>query len=159
MSYEPHLGDYFVVKTKGFFGRLIRLGTDSGFNHAGIYIGNGKIVEANPKGVQISDVSKYDLPAWNKHEGLSAKQRVQIAIYAESLVGDPYSFWDIARLALRIIGLRLFADTRLMRYLVSKPEYICSELVAESYEKAGVRMYEAPADVTPAFLALRIIYQ
>jgi uncharacterized protein YycO len=159
MKYEPQLGDYFVVRTSGFFGLLIRLGTQSSWNHGGVYIGDGKIVEANPKGVQISPVNKYGLMAWNKHETLTVEQRAKIVLHAQSLVGDPYSFRGIARLTLRILGLRFFSGTRFMRYLVSKEEYFCSELVAEAYEKAGVKMYRDAADVTPAFLALRIIYQ
>lgn len=159
MSYQPQIGDYFVVRTNGFFGWLIRLGTSSPWNHAGVYIGDGKIIEANPKGVQISPANKYPLMAWNRHEGLTPKQRAGIAIYAESLVGDPYSFLGVARLALRILGFKLFADTKLMRYLSNKREYFCSELVAEAYDKNGVEMYETPANVTPAFLSVRIIYQ
>jgi uncharacterized protein YycO len=159
MSYEPQIGDYFVVRTNGVFGWIIRLGTSSHWNHAGVYIGDGKIVEATPRGVKINSANEYPLMAWNKHEGLTPKQRAGIAIYAESLVGKPYGFVDIARLILRIIGFKLFANTKLMTYLAAKDGYICSELVAESYQKVGINMYQDPADVTPAFLAVRIIYQ
>ena len=52
-NYEPKAGDYGVVKTSGILGWLIRLGTMSRWNHALVYIGDGKIVEANLPGVQI----------------------------------------------------------------------------------------------------------
>ena len=60
-KYTPIAGDYFVVKTHGLAGMLIRIGTFSEWNHAGIYIGDGKIIEARPQGVTISDLSKYEL--------------------------------------------------------------------------------------------------
>ncbi len=159
MNYTPQVGDYFVVKTNGFFGSLIRLGTLSRWNHAGIYIGEGKIIEANPQGVQVTELNQYSLVAWNKHEGITDKQKNQIVKYAQELVGKPYAFWDIARLTLRIIGLKIFAETKFMRYLSTKDGYICSELVAESYESAGVIFPKSPAEVTPGDLAERIIYQ
>ena len=93
--YQPQLGDYGVVKTKGFFGKLIRLGTMSRWNHCFIYIGNDLIVEANPKGVEVSPVGEYDRIAWNQHEELTQDQREAIVDRAKHLVGQPYSFFTI----------------------------------------------------------------
>jgi uncharacterized protein YycO len=106
-QYEPRIGDYGVVKTHGFFGLLIRIGTTSRWNHAIVYIGEGKAVSADPTGVKIVDISNYDNIAWNQHEPLVPFDRVKIAEIAESFVGRPYDFFTIALLALRILGLKI----------------------------------------------------
>jgi len=158
--YQPQLGDYGVVKTGGFFGKLIRLGTMSRWNHTFIYIGGNKIVEANPRGVAVSDVSEYPVIGWNQHEGLTEEQRQKIYSYAMTTVGKPYNFLVIVSIALRILGLKIFANSKLLHRLSKHDGYICSELVAEAYAQAGLNLFDKPADnVTPGDLAERLIYQ
>ena len=160
MAYNPKTGDYGCVKTNGLMAKLIRLGTLSRWNHSFIYIGNGKIIEANPKGVEISDVSKYLVIAWNQHEILSDQQRQIIVWKANQIIGKPYGFFVIADLAFRILGLKILANTRLMKYLSTKNGYICSELVAECYRHANMPLFKkADYLVTPGDLAERLIYQ
>lgn len=151
------VGNYGVIKTNGFFGKLIRLGTMSRWNHAVIAISDTELVEATPRGVIISQISEYPLIAWNQHEDI--KDRQLIADYAKSLVSEPYGFGDILNLALRILGLKIISNTRLIEYLAVKRGVICSELVALCYEHAGVS-FDKPAHlITPGDLAERIIYQ
>ena len=158
--YQPQLGDYGVVKTGGFFGKLIRLGTMSRWNHTFIYIGGNKIVEANPRGVAVSDVSEYPIIGWNQHEILTEEQRQKIYSYAMTTVGKPYNFLVIISIALRILGLKIFANSKLLHRLSKHDGYICSELVAEAYAQAGLNLFDKPADnVTPGDLAERLIYQ
>jgi len=160
MPYRPRIGDYGVVKTSGWVGKLIRLGTASRWNHAFIYIGNGQIVEANPTGVEISPVAKYPIIAWNKHEDLNNDQRDAVVAYAKTTVGKPYAFLVIGNIVLRILGLKILANTKILRKLAQQPGYICSELVAESYNSIGIKLYNKPLDlVTPGDLAERLIYQ
>ena len=162
MSYTPFYGDYGVVHTSGAFGKLIRLGTFSHWNHAVIYIGNGQLIEANPKGIQIKEVSEYPegAVAWNQHEGLTTPQRTQIVAHAHSLVGKPYDFATILVLALRIIGLKVLSNFSFLKKLAEKDGFICSELVVACYTFAGVTISDKPDYLTtPADLALRLIYQ
>ena len=160
MSYVPRTGDYGVVKTNGIAGRLIRVGTLARWNHAVIYVGNGLIVEANPTGVALSPITKYENIAWNQHEVISPTQRLDIALYAQEQVGRPYSFGVITILVLRILGLKALSKSHLAHWLADKTGYICSELVAECYRKAGVRL-SSKLDylVVPGDLAERLIYQ
>ena len=159
MTYTPRPGDYGCVHTTGFFGKLIRIGTMSRWNHCFIYVGDGLIVEANPTGVALSAVKKYDKIAWNKHERLSALQRTMIVDNAYSCIGDSYSFGTIAGLVLRILGLKIFGDFLLKR-LAKHEGYICSELVAEAYSKAQVNLLDRPDYlVNPGDLAERLIWQ
>lgn len=157
-NYEPQVGDYGVVKTNGWMGWLIRVGTASRWNHAFIYIGLGQIVEANPKGVAISDVSKYKNIAWNKHEELTIAQRKRIVSKAKSFVGQPYGFGAILVIALKILGLKIVPTLR--KIAENENSVICSQLVAWSYSVAGVKVSDKPhAFTTPGDLAFRLIYQ
>jgi len=160
MAYTPAPGDYGVVHTNGFFGKLIRLGTLSRWNHAFVYIGNGQIVEANPSGVAISPVDKYPAyyVAWNQHEKLNEEQRMQIVAHAKSMVGVSYGFVDIANLAFRILGLKVIANTKIFKTASKRYGVICSELVAECYGAAGID-FGSPISVTPGDLAYRLVYQ
>jgi uncharacterized protein YycO len=159
-EYTPVIGQFGVVKTNGVFGKLIRVGTLSRWNHAFIYIGNGQIVEANPKGVEISDASKYPTIAWNKHQELSESERETIAKAAVAAVGKEYSFLTIALLALRILGVRIFSNSWVIARLAMKEGYICSELVAECYDKAGVVIANKRDYLTvPGDLAEVLVYQ
>jgi uncharacterized protein YycO len=160
MAYEPRVGDYGVVKTNGFFGKLIRLGTMSRWNHCFIYIGDGKIVEADPKGVKISPVTDYPLIAWNQHEVMSTMERQKVAQAAIALVGKPYSFLTIALLAFRILGVKALSNSRVMEYMAQKEGYICSELVEECYDKAEIVLVpKRDYLVVPGDLAERLVYQ
>lgn len=161
MSYTPEIGDYGVVKTNGVIGFLIRLGTQSRWNHTFIYIGDDRIVEANPTGVAISSVSKYPTIAWSKHEDLDHTKRSKIQNHAIEQVGKPYGFIDITIILFRIFGLDLFGTKKFWTRLVANRDgFICSELVAECYESADVKLINKPnCLVTPGDLAERLAYQ
>lgn len=160
MSYTPRPGDYGVVKTNGWAARLIQFGTRSRWNHAFIYIGGGKLIEANPKGVAISPISKYPKIAWNQHEELTDDQRKLIVKGAKHFDKAPYGFFDIGNLALRILGLKILANTKLLEALAKRQGVICSELVSLAYKSAGIDLTGIPDhEVTPGDLAERLIYQ
>ena len=156
--YEPRLGDYGVVKTTGFFGGLIRIGTTSRWNHAIIYVGNGMAVSADPTGVSKLSVTQYTNIAWNKHEELDDNQRMMIINAALEAIGKPYDFFTIADIALRILGLKILTKG-LLSYLAKNKGYICSELVAECYRKGGLVIAKEDWLCTPGDLAERLIWQ
>lgn len=157
--YQPRVGDFGVVKTNGLIGKLIRLGTQSRWNHCFIYVGNDYIVEANPKGVELSSVSKYPKIAWNQHEELFETTRQNIAYHAKALVGRPYSFFTIAGMVLRILGFK-FLSNKILKKISKYDNYICSELVSECYRKAGEPLFDKEDYlVVPGDLAERLIYQ
>ena len=160
MSYTPRPGNYGVVKTNGFFGWLIRLGTFSRWNHCFIYIDKGFIIGADPTGVKQSPLSNYKDVAWNQHEALTEAQRKTIVNAAVDAIGKPYNFFTIAVLAFRILGLKVLANLPLIKRLASKNGFICSELVEECYSKAGINLVDKPDYlVVPGDLAERLIYQ
>jgi len=158
-EYYPRKGDYGVVKTNGWLGLIIRIGTVSRWNHAFIYIGDGKIVEANPKGVEVSEL-RYKKVAWNNHEELTDEQREKIAQLSLDQVGRGYSFLTIALIILRILGMKVLANSKFLLRAAEKDGYICSELVSEVYMNAGVNLLPHKPDYTtvPGDLAERLIY-
>ena len=156
--YQPRIGDYGVIKTHGFFGWLIRLGTFSRWNHAVIYVGNGQVVSADPSGVKLDPVTNWDNIAWNQHEELDDNQRMMIVNAAREAIGKPYSFFTIFDIALRILGLKILAKGILDK-LARHTGYICSELVAECYRKGGIVVAKQDYLCTPGDLAERLIWQ
>jgi cell wall-associated NlpC family hydrolase len=160
MIYEPRIGDFGVIRSTGLAARAIQLGTISRWNHAFIYIGEGKIIEATPsKGLIISDVSKYKNIAWNKHQELTDAQRQKIVDKARSFLGTTYGFLDILVLALRILGLKILSGT-FVEKLAVRQGIICSELEAICYAEAGIQLVNKPEYlVTPGDLAEYLIYQ
>jgi len=157
-EFTPTLGNYGVIKTHGFFGWLIRLGTFSRWNHAVIYVGNNKVVSADPSGVKLDSITNWTDIAWNQHEELDDNQRMMIVNAAREAVGQPYSFITIADIAFRILGLKLFSEKILDR-LARHNGYICSELVAECYRKGGLVIAKQDFLATPGDLAERLIWQ
>lgn len=159
MSYTPRPGDYGVVKTNGIVAKLIRLGTLSRWNHAVICIEGDLLVEARPVGVSFGKASSYEHIAWNQHESITDEQRAEIVDYAVAQIGKPYGFLDIFTIFLRIVGLRV-PPVKLWNKLSKREGFICSELVAEAYDKASFTLINKPLNlVTPGDLAERLIYQ
>jgi uncharacterized protein YycO len=149
-------GSYGCVRTGGWQAWLIRVGTRSKFNHAFVVMtSDGHIIEADPGGARWARISDYgnDCKVFDTAEELTEEQRTKICFKAELLLGTPYGWLDIARLALRCLGLR-------WRWLTRRADeeraMICSQLVAACGAAAGVDWLcgrEAPAAVTPGDLA------
>ena len=172
MNYEPRIGEIGLVKTSGTFARLINIGTQSRWNHSIIYVGHrycdqdcflyncrGKIVEANPKGVQLSSVEKYPLVAWSKHIKFTKKQGETAADHAISLIGRPYNFFDIGQLVFRILGAKFIAKVFLTKMGSNTYGYICSELSTESWNKALIPFIVKAAElVSPGDQAEFFVY-
>lgn len=161
--YNPRPGDFFLVPIEGTVGKLIQFGqwlNGDGFRpvqHAGIYIGDGYTVEAYPKGAEKCSLSgpAYDGIIWSTdHIELTPTQRGQIVAHALDYVvaKTPYSFLDYVSIALARFGLR---PRWLKRYIASTGHMICSQLVDQAYQDAGVKLFSddrIPGDVTPADL-------
>ena len=158
MTYQPQKGDYGCVSGSGVIPFLIQLGTLTKYNHAFIYLGDGLIIEAMPKGVQLAPVSKYKNIAWNQHEIKTDEQREAIVKEAMTHLGNKYSFIDYLAIALRT--LRFNAPDWLIAKLDSSPDVICSQLVAAVYRSCGFTIDgEMPEYYcTPSDLVYRLLY-
>lgn len=156
----PMPGDFFLVPIQGRVGLGIRFAqflNGGGFieyQHAGIYLGGGRTVEAMPGGAIVGSILAYagEPMLWSDLIVLTPAQRTSIVAHALDYVGTPYSFLDYFGLFLNRFGLR---PSWLKRYTASTKHMICSQLVDQCYDDAGVHLFSdgrIAGDVTPADL-------
>lgn len=149
-------GDYFVVRTRGWFAWLIRRVTRSPYNHAAIvYDAARKVtIEAEPRGACLGWLPFYDkcAVAYSTLD-LTDAQRSTIIHKAASLMGTPYGWLDLVALGL----LQYHFRPRWVKRIVDRRgALVCSQLVALCYLEAGIRLSRDPEcdlDVTPGDLA------
>jgi uncharacterized protein YycO len=153
---QPRVGDYFVVRTNGLAAWLIRLGTRSPVNHAGVFVGDGAIIEAQPGGAVRSPVTDYPNAIWSDLP-LTDSDRASIAHWATAQVGVPYGWPDIAALTLACFGIKpRFVAKRIERM----DRLICSQLCDKAYLLAGVHLFDdgrLTGEVTPGALLHLIV--
>jgi uncharacterized protein YycO len=126
----PALGDYGTVRTNGWAGLAIRIGTHSTVNHAFVYVGDGQIVEAEPDGARLASVDEYANTQWSNIE-LTDVQRSAIATQARLMLGVPYGWPDIAALSLACVGIH---SPAINRRIEDEHRLICSQLVDRAYD-------------------------
>jgi len=191
-------GDVFVTPTYGsnlldrFVGSGIRFMTatrddygrwhNAKVNHTGMYVGDGLIVEAAPRGARLAPWDSYGSDATWSVNGLGTRtvtgtlrplalsdaDRQRISDAARTLLGTPYGFLDI--LAIAFAQKRL--DSRLdvtraiaqqpwwVRRIASMNTLICSQLVDVAFLTSGAHLYDdgrlpglvSPADIYGLFL-------
>lgn len=154
---EPEIGDFALVRTSGFEGRIIRAGTDSWYNHALLYVGDGRAIQAQPHGAEICAVADWSHPqyriAWST--GLinpTYEQRKAIAAWGTAQKGVPYGWLDIAALSAKTFHISVPYFNQVIE---NEKRLICSQLVDKAYELAGVHLFEdgrLTGDVTPGDL-------
>lgn len=158
---QPQPGDFFVTSISGNVGLLISVGewlNGSRFghwDHAGIYVGDGQLVEAEPGGARLAGLDEYQgRPiAWSTgHVELTDEQRAAVVAAARGYVGVKYSFLDYAAIAAHRFRLPI---PWLRKYVASSKHMLCSQLVDRCLSDAGVRLLSGVWDgyVTPADLA------
>lgn len=159
---RPAPGDFCVCDVGGPQGRLISLGERlcgsafSQYQHAFLYVGDGKVVQAEPQGACERPLTPHSLELWSTGIiTLSDSQRSMICAGATLLAKGKtgYSWLDYEAIALHhwripAPGLRGFIGTS--RHM------ICSQLVDYCYMQASVHLFTDgrwPGYVTPADLA------
>lgn len=151
-------GDYGLTNIDGLLGLAIGFGQviikdGSRYEHAFVYLGSNKILEAKPFGARIADVSEYkDREVVYSNLDLTDQQRDAIVKNALMLVGTLYSFLDYLALGLARWGVK---PKWLTKFMASKKHMICSQLVDECYRRAGIELFNdgrLPQDVTPGDL-------
>lgn len=156
----PKPGDYFVVADgHGIVPYLIEAFTGSHYYHAGLYLGDGQIIEAMADGADIHPVTNYVgcHLLWSDFD-LSDDVRAQICSYARTLEGKPYNELDIIALALSAWDL---TPAWVWNRLGSGKSLICSQLVTVAYRHAGIALApkKAACRVTPADLADVVLHR
>ncbi len=153
----PLPGTYACVRTRGFYAWLIRKVTRSEYDHAFVICDSDQIIEAAPSGARWARLSDYaHQQILISADPMTDAQRIAVISRAVTLLGKPYGWTDIVRLALTAADIRW---VWLTRRADNEQAIICSQLVAVCGQAAGIDWLcgrEAPAAVTPGDLAARI---
>lgn len=139
MSSDPQPGDIGLVPIVGNVGLAIRIGqwlNGSGFanyEHAFVFVGQNRIVEAEPDGAREVSLDEYDSRtiAWLRCPN---QYRAAVAQQAQTFVGTPYGFLDYAVIAAHRIHLPI---PGLKRRANSTNSMICSQLAVEAARRGG----------------------
>lgn len=155
--YQPRVGDIGLSTIDGHLGAWINVGQSvirdsSRFTHAFIYVGEGQIVEAMPKGAQLAPASTHPDAFYFTPKKMDQIQRDLVAAHALTMIGTPYSYLDYLSLALAHYKVR---PGFVKNYVHSTKHMICSQLVDEAYLRANIHLFDdgrIPGDVTPGDL-------
>lgn len=130
-------GCYFVSVGGGPFMSMIRSLTQSEVGHAGIYVGNGRMVEGVPPVAVNSAMDSQPTAIFNYREGrdLSDEQRLAIVNKALELVGTGYDFLAYAGFIEEALHIRT-VEGRDKRF--NRKHRVCSALVGDGYWAARV---------------------
>lgn len=152
-------GDFVLAQMSGDVASLIRVGqflNGNGFGdyeHAFVYVGNGQIVEAEPSGAKLTGYHYGANVLWSSGLiPLDSGERFAIVRAAVGYVGVGYSYADYFALAAHRLHI---PAPDLKRYVSSSKHMICSQLVDQVYQDAGVHLFKDnrwPGYVTPGDL-------
>jgi uncharacterized protein YycO len=164
------VADIIVSTGRAFISGAIRKATGTDYSHTILYIGNGKVIEAISDGVVERDLSvalgEATLAVALRRRHMNPETRRNVVDFADAFKGRPYDYvgaagaglshnrgklaWVLSPLAgtaLYIAALRNASDDN------KDKAFFCSELVARTYELAGVPM----TDNDPSFTTPRAV--
>lgn len=142
----PLVGDFIVIRSDGIVARLIQLLTFSTYNHVAGYVGvrDGvpTLMEANPSGLALVPLSKYDGYDYVvSRYHLSDEQRAAVVAFWLSIVGQQYGFLDIVAMAFTRLG---FKSQWLVNLAKKQGHLVCSQTASKAYEQVGLHIYQPP---------------
>jgi uncharacterized protein YycO len=151
-------GDIVLVHGRHLLSRVIRVITQSHWNHAVLYLGEGNFIESRKGGVQITTIDSFvgqDIAVY-RHKTATDKQLDQVCVNALSKQGSGYDVKGLFGIAWLFLTLQRGS----VRDLDSKNKYLCSELVASAYLSAGLPLSRYPPSQTcPADIDLSPVLQ
>jgi len=134
---KTKIGDLILYKDgNSWVSRTIKKLTKSEYNHVGIYVGKGYILEALIKGVKLTNVLNPD-----KYKGIDRyrlKSEIniphkKIIEVSEKYLGRKYSKYDLVK-------IWLYIKTGIMFKRATK-KLICSETVSRVYRDLGYDLF------------------
>lgn len=153
----PQPGDFFVTEYRGTEWRAqlmsyaIQWGTASHVNHAGIYIGDGQVIEARPGGAGYAPAAGYlgSNTKWSSLPVLASQAEAIVAAAIEH-IGTPYGWLDAVAIAVAQRRLGGHLDTTKpieqqpwwYRRIGRADRLICSQLVDLAYYEAGIHLFD-----------------
>lgn len=150
---EP--GDIVVVKSNTIIGKIIRWITHSWASHVAVYIGTGYVFEARPGGARAVHISNYEGSKWEYRVFRLMVPRERKEMFINALIQKKDRGYDYGQILSIAINRLLHIDLKAQ----NKRLAICSELVYESLQDAGIQVplvsqkYIVPGD----FLKWRLL--
>jgi uncharacterized protein YycO len=153
-------GDFLLVATTKFGGRLIRLGQSLRirgedrryvkWTHAALIVDTeGTLIEAVGHGVQESSITAYEGQEYLVVRIVaSPENRAEIVDFARWALGKQARY---NRLATVSMGLSMLTGSKLAFFIEGR--FVCSSLVARALERSGRIFDRDPSHVAPADLA------
>lgn len=135
--------DVVLVRGNLRMSHVIQTLTKSPYSHSALYVGNGKIIEAEPDGVLVSDIRKYlqlDIRIC-RPVMLSSKGKKQVIDHMKQMVDlqPRYDVANIEKLLFKYWYTKFRPDTKV--YIggntAFEKYYICSGMIAHGFHKAG----------------------
>jgi hypothetical protein len=160
MTSRPLTGGYGCVDIKSLFGTAIRHFTHSEYDHAFVILDadNGTILEAQPKGSKLGNLSEYAGLPMIFSEDSCCPDKVSLAHMAASKYYNiPYGFLDIVYLGLELQPIPI-KPAWLLDAVLDEHNMICSQLVSQFAQefnhnwRCGQQYAQL---VTPGMLATR----
>jgi hypothetical protein len=156
---KPEPGDFFVTSTGGLGGLAIGVMESAVMNdwkpaptkwrHAGVYLGNGMVLQAEPGGATIGPRSPNPADVWSTGvRPLTGPQRALVPSLAESFRGVGYSWLDYAALGAHhghIPDLPVWPEgdhlVTLRDFIKSTHHWMCSALVDNFRLRLGDHLF------------------
>lgn len=133
------VGDILLTSEKAFVSKSIRIATNSDFSHAILYIGNYSYIHSDRKGVHSSNIQRLLFDETSRVCVLRITDKdiaTKSCEFAKIQIGTEYSIKEAIR-------------TKLEGKEQKENRQFCSRLVAQSYEKAGLKIVKNSEYCTP----------
>ncbi len=135
--------DVILIRGNLRISHIIQTLTKSPYSHAAFYYGDGKIIEAEPEGVLVSDIDKYmnlDLRICRPVMLPSKGKKTVVEHMEEMLSLQPkYDAVNMEKLLFKYWYTKFRPDTKV--YIGGSTDfekyYICSGMIAHGFQKAG----------------------
>ena len=136
-------GNLIFVRDETFLSWIIRTITKSYYNHIAILISETEVLEALPNGVFITPLSSYEDREFSHKleyrifevDGMTKEQVYKVIEFSKKEVGKKYDFLQLVS----IYFFYLFGIPKKYEPIDVTEAWICSELVAEAFEYAGIK--------------------
>lgn len=165
---QLELGDVIITSRRwaDAGGLFIRLGnffqrgfTERMWSHATIYAGDGKVIEALPKGVTENNLAERYLDGDHglrvlRHKNASPEQKRAAVEFCRGAIGDRYEQEQQLYFVLHYLiapSLRFALENQFFdKVFADKKAFFCSELVAAGHLHAGIYPFERkPRKIMP----------
>lgn len=157
----PQAGDFAVVSASGLAGKFVHVlqwlagsGKYSQYQHAFVYIGDGKILQAEPFRARITPMTVHAKTLWSTGIiTIPDDARAKVPELARAMEGTPYSLLDYLAIAAHRLHI---PAPRLQAFISATGHEQCAQLTDEFEKRLGVHLYADErweGDVMPADLA------